>query len=63
MKFAGISDLMFLKVLLLMMWSPDKNINLEILSVPIGIIICHLDSSLVVMLILGLALLELLIIL
>jgi len=63
MKFAGISDLMFLKVLLLMMWSPDKNMNLEILSVPIGIIICHLDSSLVVMLILGLALLELLIIL
>ena len=39
------------------MWSPDKNMNLEILSVPIGIIIWHLDSSLVVMLILGLVLL------
>jgi len=64
MKSARMSDFMFFKALLILaMWSPNKDINLEILSVLIGLIIYCLDSPLVVMLILGLVLPELLIIL
>jgi len=64
MKSARMSDLMFLRTLLILtIWSSNKDINLEILSVSIGTIICHLDGPLIVMLILILVLPELLIIL
>ena len=48
---------------MLEMWSPDKDMNFEMLSVSIGIITWYLKDLLVVILILGFGLLELLMVL
>ena len=63
-KSARISDLMsFGTLLILTICLLEDNINLEILSLPIGIITCLLDSPLVVMLRWGFSFLDLLIVL
>ena len=49
--------------LILEIYLPDKNINLEMLSEPINTITCHLENLFVIMLILGFILPGLLIVL
>jgi len=57
-------DLMFFNALLmLVICLPDKDMNFEVLSVLIGTIICLLEDSFVVILILGFSFLSLLIVL
>jgi len=64
MKSATISDLIFLKVLFKLVICALKDVmDFKILSLPIGMMICPLEESLVVILILGFIFLESLIVL
>ena len=64
MKLAKISDLIFFKTLLILaIWSSNKDMNFEMLLVLIGTIVYYLEDLFVVILILGFGLLRLLMVL